>query len=121
MMTTTELPPIVGGVCTVGGVVHRMRVAKPSSTTARLYGLNSNHHVRVWCTCMDARRFKRVEVPERQTFNHGISVDEMAAMPAFLDDPRSLGGVDWLGIVDVRTPGSALQVFRRHIQEVCET
>lgn len=98
-------PRISGGRAVVDGVEHVMRVAKPSSVTARLYGMNPNHHVRVWCTCMDHRRRQRTP----------------AAVRLGLDDPRALGDVDWLGIADVRQSGSALNLFREHIREVASS
>lgn len=112
-------PRIVGGRCVVDGVEHVMRVAKPSSVTARLYGMNPNHHVRVWCTCKDRRRTKRVPRPERQRFTKGVTDEQKGKRPKLgLDDPRALGDVEWLGIADVRESGSALNLFRAHIREV---
>ena len=112
-------PRIVGGTAYVDGQRHTMRIARPASETARLYGMNPNHHVRVWCTCMDARRFKREpeSLPARQRFTNDVTDEDKGALPTFLDDPRSLGDVDWLGIADVRVPNSALSIFRRHLEE----
>lgn len=81
-----------------------MRMAKPSSVTARLYGLNPNSQARVWCECMDARRRVRV----------AGGIDAIVAKV----DQRDLEW-DWLGFADFRVPGSAMALFRSHIEEVC--
>lgn len=99
----SPLPAIKAGRCVVDGVEHVMRMAKPSSVTARLYGMNPNHHVRVWCECQDARRRVRISG----------GIDAIAAKV----DQRDLEW-DWLGFADLREPGSALDLFRRHIREV---
>ena len=102
-------PRVRHGAAIVDGTVHRMRVAKPSSVTARLYGLNPNHHVRVWCDCMDESRRPRIDPG---------AVEAAGLLPGGVYDPRRLGAFDWLGLADVRVPGSALSLFRAHIQEV---
>lgn len=93
----------------MAGVVHTMRLAKPSSATARLYGLNGNHHVRVWCECMDERHPQRQHIdPARFGF-----ADLSATLQTDLE-------WDWLGIADMRQPGSALSLFRAHVKEVAQ-
>jgi hypothetical protein len=74
---------------------HEMRVAFPSRSVARRLGLNRNHHLRVWCICMDLG-------------NVGLWGDE--------NDPRRLGNYDALGIVDTREPESALNLYRKHLE-----
>lgn len=77
-----------------------MFLAKPSRETAAAYKLNTNHHVRVWCSCMDEAG---VVVSPRTTFE--------------TLDPRRLGEWDALGAADVREPFSALRLFRDHLRE----
>jgi hypothetical protein len=82
---------------------HKMYLAKPSSRTARRLGLSSNHHARVWCSCMDNPSF-----PPGQ-FSHRASAQVLA-------DPRRLGSFDALGVVDLRVPNSALDFWKGHLK-----
>lgn len=102
-------PVIRRGEAVVAGKRHHMRVAKPSSATARLYGLNPNHHVRVWCSCQYDGERQHVDVE---------AVEATGVLPSAIADTRGLGAFDWLGIADMRIPGSALDVFRAHLREV---
>lgn len=77
---------------------HRMFVAFPSRKAARQYNLNRNHHIRVWCICMD------------HTKRDGSWGDS--------DYHTRVGNWDWLGVADVRIPGSALEIFHKHLEEV---
>jgi len=74
---------------------HKMRVAFPSRKVAKRLGLNRNHHLRVWCDCMDLG-------------NVGLWGDK--------NDPRRLGNYDALGIVDTREPKSAQNLYRKHLE-----
>jgi hypothetical protein len=75
---------------------HRMRTAFVSRGVARRMGLNRNHHIRVWCDCMD--------------LSSGMPWGDE-------NDPRRLGTFDALGVVDSREAGSALDLYRRHLKE----
>lgn len=96
---------IRGGEAVVDGVRHLMRTAMPGRKTAKQYGLNPNHHIRVWCSCMDDPAGTPGEWSER-------------SQAEVLADPRRLGAYDWLGVADVRESGSALALFRQHIEDV---
>ena len=102
-----ENVPVRHGRAVVAGRVHTMRLAKPNSVTARLYGLNPNHNVRVWCECMDARQRQHID-PARYGY-----ADLTTTLQTDLE-------WDWLGIADTRIPGSALSLFRAHLKEVAE-
>lgn len=80
---------------------HRMQIARPSPQAAERYRLNPNHHVRVWCECMDDSAF-------------GAGAFGTTANAA--TDVRRVGGWDWLGHADVREPGSALKLYREHVR-----
>lgn len=82
---------------------HRMMTAFPSRAVAARRNLNRNHHVRVWCSCMEG-----VQDP-----------GYYATRPRreWEPDPRRGGLYDDLGVVDVRVPGSALDLWRRHVEE----
>ncbi len=83
---------------------HQIRMAMPGTVVARQLGINRNHHARVWCSCMDN--------PSRTPgyYSHRSQADVVA-------DPRRLGAFDDLGVVDVREPGSAVELWRTHLQE----
>lgn len=83
---------------------HRMMSAFPSRVVAARRGLNRNHHVRVWCRCMEG-----VESPGYYA---------LRPRREWEPDPRRGGLYDELGVVDVRVPGSALDLWRRHVEEV---
>jgi hypothetical protein len=84
---------------------HSMRIAFPNRRTAALYRLNRNHHVRVWCTCMDRPSRTPGYYSERP-------------LGVVMADPRRLGAWDALGYVDVRVPGAALALWQEHVLEV---
>lgn len=83
---------------------HKMMVASPSLTVARRRGVNKNHSLRVWCTCMAAQKY----APGYFSMRRQREVEP---------DTRRLGGWDDLGVVDVRVPGSALDLWREHVRE----
>lgn len=93
--------------------VHEMRLAFPSQKVARRLGLNKNRHVRVWCTCQ-----------EDAVVGAGTYAGQDAAVKyprtayQAVHDPRRLGGWDALGVVDVRDPHAALDLFQAHVREV---
>lgn len=94
----TPLTPARSGVAEQ----HRMMTAFPSREVARRRGMNRNHDVRVWCTCMaDVRDPGYYSVRPRREWE---------------PDPRRGGLWDDLGFVDVRVPGSALDLWRRHVE-----
>lgn len=99
-----------GRAVTSDGQVHRMRIAMPSSQTARLYGLVRNQNARVWCTCLDQKHPERQKVDPQKLEDAGL-------LPSGVYDPRLLGDFDWLGIVDVRVPNAALDLFRQHLTD----
>jgi hypothetical protein len=80
-----------------------MMTAFPAREVARRRGMNRNHHVRVWCTCMS-----QIESPGLYS-ERSPSVVEA--------DPRRGGLWDDLGFVDVRVPNSALDLWKRHLEE----
>jgi len=81
-----------------------MSMARVSPKYARQHGLNPNHHARVWCSCMDR--------PSRPPgYYSSRSRAEVVA------DPRRLGAFDHLGVIDLREAGSALALFRKHVEE----
>lgn len=82
---------------------HRLRIAIPSRKVARRLGLNRNHHARVWCDCMDENGGE-----VRYTYRTPYEAR---------NDPRRLGSYDALGFVDLRVPGSALDLYREHLEE----
>lgn len=82
-------------------MAHQMRLAKLSPKTAKRLGLSSNHHGRVWCTCMDNPMWPAGNWSER-------------SQSETLSDPRRLGAWDSLGVVDLRDAGSAITLFREH-------
>jgi hypothetical protein len=84
---------------------HQMRMALPGRVVARRLGINRNHHARVWCSCKDN------PITPPGTWSHRSRTDVLA-------DPRRLGAYDDLGFVDVRTPGSAVDLFREHLASV---
>lgn len=94
---TTATPPLGGG-----RREHRMITAFPGRRQAKMYGLNRNHHVRVWCSCMDDPVFP---------------AGTFGATERSARDYRRVNW-DWIGIADVRIPGSALAIWRKHIEEV---
>lgn len=81
-----------------------MRLAFPNRRSAAAYRLNRNHHVRVWCECMDRPARTPGDYSERSRAD-------------VLSDPRRLGAWDSLGYVDVREPNAALELFQRHVAE----
>lgn len=83
---------------------HEMRTAFPGREVARRRGMNRNHHVRVWCTCMDQPAHPPGSYSTRPTAE-------------VLNDPRRLGAWDDLGYADVRVPGQALALWREHIRQ----
>lgn len=83
---------------------HRMRVAKVSPVYAKRNGLSANHHLRVWCECMDH--------PVSSPGTWSVRSPERVR-----NDPRRLGSYDHLGVVDMRVPFSALQLFKQHVKE----
>lgn len=80
---------------------HQMQMAKVSPQYARAHNLNANHHARVWCSCMDDPVFPPGNFSERPR-------------SAVLSDPRRLGAYDHLGVVDLRVPNSALNLWKEH-------
>lgn len=92
-------------------VEHRMMTAFPSAQTARRYGVARNHALRVWCTCMAGQRSAPGDLPS------GVYHDPARPASSVEADPRRLGGWDWLGVVDVRIENSALDLWRRHVEE----
>lgn len=84
-------------------VEHKMRTAAPSLPTARRYGLRRGVALRVWCTCQ-----------EGAIQPGGWSFRPRREWEA---DTRRLGGWDWLGVVDIREPMSALNLWRAHVEE----
>lgn len=96
----------------VGGVEpeveHIFIAAFPNAQVARQRGLSSNHHLRVWCTCQSG-------------IGHPGGWSRRTPR-AWLTDARRAGAWDELGVVDVRVPGSAIQLFRDHVKEsICTT
>jgi hypothetical protein len=87
-----------------------MMVAFPSRVVARRTGLNRNHHLRVWCTCME----DSVSEPGTYAGQHSTVVNPRTAEQA-ASDPRRCGGWDHLAVVDAREPGSALAAWREHL------
>jgi hypothetical protein len=81
---------------------HKMRMAKLSPRLAKRMGLSSNHHARVWCECMNGS----VKPPGYYS---------MRPEREAVSDTRRLGSWDWIGVVDLRVPNSALDLFRQHI------
>jgi hypothetical protein len=79
-----------------------MLVAFPRPQVARERGLNSNHHLRVWCSCMAG-----------QINPGGYSGRSQSA---WLSDARRAGAWDELGVVDVRQPNSALELWKEHLR-----
>ena len=90
---------------------HKLRVARPSREVARRLGLNRNHHVRLWCECMD----DPVAPPGTYAGQHAAVVNPRSAEQA-AEDPRRLGGYDHFAVVDVREPGSILAAYREHVR-----
>jgi hypothetical protein len=84
---------------------HQMRMALPGRVVARRLGINRNHHARVWCSCMD----DPIHPPGNWSINSKREV---------LNQPRRLGAYDHLGVVDIRTPGSAVALHREHLASV---
>lgn len=84
-------------------IEHKMRTAAPSLPTARRYGLRRGVALRVWCTCQ-----------EGAIQPGGWSFRPRREWEA---DTRRLGGWDWLGVVDIREPMSALNLWRAHVEE----
>jgi hypothetical protein len=76
-----------------------MQLAKLAPTTARRLGLSSNHHARVWCSCMDNQA--------NPAGHWGTGALEGKV--------RRLGAYDWLGVVDLRVPNSGLALWRHHV------
>lgn len=95
---------------------HEMRVAFPSRKTARRMGINRNHHVRVWCTCMD----NPIRPPGSYAGTDPSVVNDRSVYQA-INDPRRLGNYDELGYVDVRQPNSALDLWRAHVRAATES
>jgi hypothetical protein len=111
-LDAVRVPAVKGGrATTADGVEHILRVARPGKKTAKRYGLNDNHHVRVWCECMAQQKSTPGELPSGPYWREDRTVEEHAA------DPRRLGGWDWLGVADVRVEGSVLNLFRDHIRQ----
>jgi hypothetical protein len=79
-----------------------MQLAKLAPATARRLGLSSNHHARVWCSCMDHPLHKPGNWSERG--------EEHAR-----NDPRRLGAYDHLGVIDLRVANSGLALWRHHV------
>lgn len=93
-------------------VEHRMHVAFPSPRVARERGLNRNHDLRVWCECMSG------QISEPGTFaGMSPSTTREITKTESSTDPRRLGGWDEIGVVDSRIPGSAVELFLRHVEE----
>lgn len=88
-----------------------MRLAKVSGKVAKRLGLNSNHHARVWCECMDSPIHPTGSIPSGLYFDPGRSVESI------LSDPRRLWSYDALGVVDLRVPNSAIALYRQHLKE----
>lgn len=72
-------------------------------------GLNRNHSLRVWCECLDNPLHEPGSIPTGLYWRDR----PLAAVKA---DPRRLWSYDDIGVVDVRVPGSALDLFRRHVE-----
>lgn len=91
---------------------HRMMTAFPSQEVARRRGMNRNHELRVWCVCME----DSVSEPGTYAGQHATVVNHRTAAMA-ANDPRRLGGWDDLGVVDVRVPNSALDLWKEHVRQ----
>ena len=89
-----------------------MHIAKVSPKIAKRLGLNSNHHARVWCSCMDDSE----NGPGFWAGMHPDTVNERTIQQA-ATDTRRLGSYDALGVIDMRVPGSALELYRAHVRE----
>lgn len=87
-----------------------MMTAFPARTVAARRGLNRNHHMRVWCTCMADQK-----APPGYFRSGPYSPERPSHVVAA--DPRRLGGWDDLGVVDVRVPNSAVDLWRQHVRE----
>lgn len=87
---------------------HRMMLAFPSNKVARRTGLNRNHMVRVWCTC------QADQISEPGMNPSGLYWTDRPSS-VVVNDPRRLGGWDYLGVADVRVPNSALDLWRAHV------
>lgn len=90
---------------------HRMSMAKVGPAYARRHGLSANHHARVWCSCMDDPIHPPGSIPS------GLYARPDRPREAVEQDPRRLWSYDYLGVVDLREPWSALRLFRSHVEE----
>lgn len=98
--TVHETPRVYDGADRgVVGAAHAMLMAVPGPKVARAMGLNRNHHVRVWCTCM--------------TRGTGTPWGDE-------NDPRRLGSFDALGYADVRVAGDVVSIYQQHLKRVRE-
>lgn len=91
---------------------HRMRIARPGRIVARRLGLNTNHHARVWCDCMD----QPVNTPGTFAGMDSSVVNERTIEQA-ANDPRRLGSFDPIGVIDLRDPDSLKKLWSDHLRQ----
>lgn len=100
-----------GAAVTSDGVRHQMRTAFPSRSVSKRLGISKNRFLRVWCECHDSPLHTPGSIPSGNYWNPDRTVSEILA------DPRRLWSYDSLGVVDVLDAGSALDLFRAHVED----